>query len=297
MNCSIHRTSYIVHRRSNIVCVIILLTFSSCYSPRYIYSPPTQNIPLLNKKGNSKLGGYFTAGGGSANFAYTSIKNYNKGIDLHMAYALSDHFGIMINKYNRWEKNNGANDFNTGDSAVIKYRRGLIEFAAGYFTSLKRGRNTSFQVFAGMASGKFSLKENSANNGTRFTRFHNNNITKLFLQPAITVGQQKNFAASFSSRFNAVFYKNLKTDYSSSELNNYLLNDLSVSPVFFWEPSMNYSFAFKKLKAIRFDFQAGFAILINKRFVDYRTINFAFGLVSNPDIIKKKKKKQLESKN
>jgi hypothetical protein len=59
---------------------------------------------------------------------------------------------------------------------------------------------------------------------------------------------------------------------------------------------MNYSFAFKKLKAIRFDLQAGFAVLMNKRFVDYRTINFAFGVITNPDLLKKKNKKQRESK-
>ena len=293
MNYSIHRTSY-----TNFIYLIILLTFSSCYSPRYVYSPSTQNIPLLSKKGDSKLGGYFTAGGGSSNFAYTGLDSYNKGIDLHIAYALSDNFGIMINKYNRWEKNDGANDFNIGDSAVIKYRRGLTEIAAGYFTSLKReGKNTFFQVFAGVALGKFYLKENSAINGSHFTRFHNNNITKLFLQPAVTTGQQRNFSASFSSRFNAVFYNNSKTDYSFTELNNYLLDDLSASAVFFWEPSMNYSFAFKKLKPIRFDVQTGFAVLMNKRFVDYRTINFAFGVTTNPDLLKKKNKKQPESKN
>jgi hypothetical protein len=64
---------------------------------------------------------------------------------VHIAYALSDNIGIMINKHNRWEKNNGANDFNAGDSAVVKYNRGLTEIAAGYFTSLqKENKNTSF---------------------------------------------------------------------------------------------------------------------------------------------------------
>ncbi len=156
MNFSTHLTSYIIHRISNFVYIFILLTYSSCYSPRYVYSPSTQNIPLLSQKGDSKLGGYFTSGGGSSKFGYTTWQSYNRGLDVHIAYALSDNIGIMINKHNRWEKNNGANDFNAGDSAVVKYNRGLTEIAAGYFTSLqKENKNTFFQVFAGLAWGKF----------------------------------------------------------------------------------------------------------------------------------------------
>ena len=51
---------------------------------------------------------------------YAGSQDYNLGMDLHSGYALSDHFAIMINKYNRWERNNGANDFAIGDSAYYK---------------------------------------------------------------------------------------------------------------------------------------------------------------------------------
>ena len=271
--------------------VLMLLAFSSCYSPRYVYSPPTQNIPQINKKGDVILGGYFASGGGSSRRDYPGVHNYNLGMDLHSAYALSDHFAVMINKYNRWEKNDGANDFNPGDNAIVNYHRALTEFATGYCTSLRKDKeNSFFQVFGGVAVGKFRFNETSLNSGIPFTRFHSSNITKIFVQPGFILGQKKSFSTSFSSRFNAIFYNKIKTDYNSTELNNYFLEDLSSSPVFFWEPVMTFSFGFKKLKGIRLNIQSGFAALMNRRFIDYRTINFAFGVTTDAELCKSSRK-------
>ena len=271
----------------NFIYLPVLITISSCYSPRYVYSPSTQNIPQLNKKGDINVGGYFASGGGSSSRNYPGVHNYNLGMDVHSAYSVSDHFGVMINKYNRWEKNDGANDFNLGDDAIINYRRTLTEFAAGYFTPLKNDReNNFFQVFAGTALGNFRLNETSLSNGIPFKRFHKSNITKMFIQPGFIFGQKKNFSTSFSSRFNAVFYNKIKTDYNSTELHNYLLDDLSSSSVFFWEPAINFALGFKKIKGIRLSAQSGFAVLMNRRFIDYRTINFAIGVIANKDLFK-----------
>ncbi|MEO6328087.1 MAG: hypothetical protein ABIO55_04110 [Ginsengibacter sp.] len=271
------------------VSLFILPVFFSCYSPRYVYSPSTQHIPLVKKRGDFNVGGYFATGGGSSNIAHVGSQNYNAGMDLNSAYALSDHFAIMINKYNRWEKNNGANDFNIGDSSIIKYKRGLTELATGYFTVLRNhSKKSFFQLFAGVAFGKFQINDNSVNNGFHFSKFHNANIAKIFLQPAIIIGPQENFTASFSSRITEVFYNKINTNYSATELDNYLLTGLSSSPVFFWEPAMNYSYAFKKPKGVRVNLQSGFTVLLNKRFIDYRTINLALGITVNNDLFKKK---------
>jgi hypothetical protein len=274
-----------------IIIVFIVIEVSSCYSPRYVYSSPTQNIPQLSKKGDVNVAGYFAGGGGSSRRRYFGSTTYNVGVDMHVAYALSDHFGIMLNKFNRWEKNNNANDFTPGDSSVLNYYRGLTELGAGYFTSSKRDSgNYFFQVYGGVALGKFSIHETSLNNGIPFTRFHNSSITKLFVQPAFVFGQRKNFTTAFSFRFNAIFYKKIKTDYNSTELDKYLLNDLSSSPVFFFEPATTFSFGFKKIKGIKLNFQSGFTVLMNRRFVDYRTVNFALGIMANKELFKNKAK-------
>lgn len=259
--------------------VLIVLFFSSCYSPRYVYSPATQNIPLLCKKNDIKVGGYIATGLNSNDLAlYNNASNF--GIDLHGAYAFTNHFAGMINYYNRWERNGGDNDVVAGDSITVKYKRNLVEFGGGYFSALEN-ENSSFQLFAGMAFGKFQINESNAQNRISASRFHNSNITKVFIQPAIISGVHKRFTASFSLRFTMVYYNHISTDYSSSELKTYFLTDLSSSPVFFWEPAMDYVFGFKRFPGVKLDMQTGFSVLINRRFVDYRTINLSLGVTSD----------------
>ena len=259
--------------------IIILIVLSSCYSPRYVYSPVTQNIPMLNKKNDVQIAGYIS--GGTSGTVSNSTKNaYNLGIDLHFAYSFSDHFAAMINQYNRWEKNSSNNDVFVGDSIIIKYKRSLTEIGGGYYSTFNN-QNTCFQFFTGVAVGKFSITEGNAQNRSSAGRFHSSNITKFFIQPVIISGMAKNFTTAFSSRFSMIYYNNVSTDYSAAELNNYFLSDLSQSPVFFWEPSMSYVFGFKRIRGVKLEAQLGMSVLKNRRFVDYRTLNMALGLTSD----------------
>ena len=257
----------------------IILILTSCYSPRYVYSPVTQNIPLINKKNDVKVAGYL-AGGGSGTNNLSSPGAYNLGLDLHTAYAVTDHFAVMLNQYNRWERNGRNNDVFAGDSILILYKRSLTEMGVGYYKSMN-DHNSCFQLFGGFATGKFMINESSARNRTANGRFHTSHVNKIFIQPSIISGMTKNFTAAFSSRFSMVYYDKINTDYSDAELKQYFLTDLSASPVFFWEPTMSYMFGFKKLKGIKVETQLGIAILMNRRFVDYRTLNLAIGVISD----------------
>ena len=259
--------------------VFITLVFVSCYSPRYVYSPVTQDIPLLSNKGDAKLGGYIAGGLGSNDLK--QFKNgSNFGLDFHAAYAFTNHFAGALNYYTRWERNGADNDVQVGDSILIKYKRNLFELGTGYFSTFNHS-NTSFQVFGGVAFGKFTINESNPPNRVPYARFHSSDITKISIQPAIIAGIHKNFTAAFSSRFSMVYYNHIKTDYSETELKDYFLSDLSRSPVFFWEPAMDYVFGFKKIAGVKLELQAGISVLMNRRFVDYRTINFGLGITSN----------------
>ena len=44
---------------------------------------------------------------------------------------------------------------------------------------------------------------------------------------------------------------------------------------------MDYSIGSKKIKGIRIEMQLGLAVLLNKRFVDYRTLNIGIGITSD----------------
>ena len=259
--------------------IIIVIFFSSCYSPRYVYSPVTQNIPMVSKKKDVQAGA-FIAGGLSGYKNKGSKGAYNLGMDLHLAYAFTNHFAAMINQSNRWEQNGSNNDVFAGDSIVIKYKRSLTEAGGGYYSSFNND-NTCFQFFAGVALGTFNINESNARNRTTLGRFHHSSIEKIFIQPAIISGMTRNFTTAFSSRFSIVYFDKVTTDYSATELHDYFLSDLSGSPVFFWEPSMTYVFGFKHLHGVKFEGQLGFSVLMNRRFVDYRTMNIAFGVTSD----------------
>ncbi len=264
---------------------LLLFAFSfslySCYTPRYVYSPAAHNTPVLVKKGDSKL---------AANYSFTFGDNNAKnnvsatakarGVDAEAAYAFTNHWAGMVNYFYRQERNAGDFDNNLLDSTVINYKRNLTEIAAGYFHALDENKNVFFQVFAGAGFGKSSFTDNGRDQNQLYrNRYHQMNIAKLFIQPAIMVGNQHGFMAMFSSRHSIIYFKNIKTDYTATELDNYKLDSLSYSPRVFWEPATIYNFGFKELPGVKLEFQIGFSFLMGRRFVDYRSSNISAGLL------------------
>jgi hypothetical protein len=256
------------------------ITLFSCYTPRYVYSPSAHNVPVLTKKGDSKLAFNY-----SVNPADNTVKNSvpikakARGYDVQAAYAFTNHWALQVNYFSRTERNAGDFDANIRDSVVINYKRNLTEFGAGYFHLLNNQRSL-FQVFAGVGLGKFSFTDDGKDqNRLLRTRYHAINVTRLFIQPALTVRSKRNFAASFSSRHSFIFFRNIQTNYTATELDNYKLDSLSYSPRVFWEPSVVNTFGFKKLPGLQFEFQFGLAFLVSRRFVDARAFNFSGGLL------------------
>lgn len=247
-----------------------LLILNSCYSPRYVYSPAAHNVPVLEKKGDSKL---------AANYS-TNLAEDAVGFDIQGAYAFTKHWAAQVNYFYRKEYRTGYDRSSSNDLSSVDYRRNLTEIAIGYYRQLKKTQPVFFQVFAGTGFGKFGFTDAGADfNGVLRNRFHNTDITKLFIQPALQVKSRGSFIASFSSRYSLIYFKNIKTDYTATELENYKLDSLSYSPSLFWEPAMVFAFGHKKLPGINFEFQNGYSFLMSRRFVDYRSFNFSMGLL------------------
>lgn len=267
-----------------------LMSASSCYTPRYVYSPAAQNVPLLAEKGDSKLGIlYSTSLAGTKNIDGQTFSGYTNGIDVHGAYAISNKYAVQFNHFSRREKNGG--DFSSyNDSSVLRYKRNLTEIGAGYYTKLGEHKKLLFQVFAGIGLGKFSFTDNGLDAaGAATHNFHQAAITKLYFQPALMYHNNKRTAVSVSSRFSIIRYHSIKTDYTASQLDGYQLAGLGRSPVVFWEPSFIHALGFKKLPFFRLEYQLGFSILMNRRFVDARSFNFSAGLQADVRNLLKKK--------
>jgi hypothetical protein len=99
-----------------------------------VYSPPTQNIPLLEKKNDVELSAFY---GGSINF-FKEKGNYNRGFDIQSAWAITNHFAVMINENARWEKNGGNDSFFPADSSLLSYKRNFTEFGLGYLLHMEK---------------------------------------------------------------------------------------------------------------------------------------------------------------
>ncbi len=273
-------------------CLLLTIVFAtSCYTPRYVYSPSAHNVPVLLKKNDSKIAANYSANAGTARLNISDARS--RGMDLQGAYAITNHFALQVSHYRRTELNNGNFDSNLQDSSVIRYHRQLTEFGAGYFKAFDDNKQAVFQVFIGAGFGKFRFTDDGkyqANN--YYSHFHEAAVTKLYIQPALTVRNKRNFAASLSSRFSLINFHHIKTSYNSFEQDNYKLDSVGYSPHIFWEPAIIYTFGFKKVPGLMLEFQGGLALLQSRRFVDYRSLNFSAGLALDlPKLLKKRSAK------
>jgi len=254
---------------------------ASCYTPRYVYSPSAHNVPVFTKKGDSKLAANYSANivGRVSGDSGKAVMPRSRGYDLQAAYAFTNHWAMQVNYFHRNERNTG-DDLSIKDSVVIRYKRSLTEAGIGYFHILDRNKRGIFQVFAGVGLGKSSFIDNGKQGSNPIrSRYHEMNVTKLFIQPAFMITNKGYFAAAISSRVSVIYFSKIKTDYNATELSTYQLDSLNYSPRVFWEPAVINSFGFKKLPGLKLEFQFGFSFLASKRFVDSRAFNFSGGLL------------------
>ena len=252
-----------------LVLICIIFTAASCNSPRYIYSPSAHNVPVLTKKGDSKIGAvYSTNAVGQETKDGVKVDNRSRGYDLHGAVAITNNFAIQASHAYRWEKTEGG-----PDSITIKYQRNLTEIGLGYYLPVNDKKNTFFQVFAGAGLGRFSFTDVDKIAGN----YHQANITKIYLQPAILFKSKGSFTTSVAVRFSGISYSKIKTSYNASQLNDYHLGDLTGRMKWFFEPATVSNFGFKGIPGLRFEVQAGLSFLMAREYRDYRKFNFSIG--------------------
>jgi hypothetical protein len=264
------------------------LLLISCYSPRYVYSPVSTNVPLLSKKGDSKLAGYYAVNPGEKNETTSAGKlNSGYGLDLQAAYAVTNHFALQGSYAKRWEKNYSDFNINSTDSSLVIYERNSTEFGLGYYTFIDKRKASFFQLFAGAGFGRSSFTDKYFNGS--LARYFAMDVTRLYIQPAIVIRYGEVFASSLSSRVGMIMFRNISSDYSAEELDKYQLNNLDKDTKIFWEPAFVNAFGLKKLPGLKLEIQLTMAFLMTQKFVDYRTYNLSAGLVLDiPKFFKKK---------
>ena len=171
------------------------------------------------------------------------------GLDAHVAYAATNHIGVMVN----------GNWYNAkSDDGKSYNKHHLIEVGGGYFCNIKqRGR---FDIYGGYGMGQAKSKSYASEPYWSFDYAADTNFKRFFIQPSVgLVSSIVDF--SFSNRFCLV--NNVGT--STMDGQKY---DVSHTNLFV-EPVITAKVGYKYIKIV---WQLGGSILAKKRntFVPYQ---------------------------
>lgn len=271
----------------SIITVFTLLVLASCNTPRFAYSPNAHNVPVLAEKNDSRLAFNYSTNADTRESSDKYSRNKANGFDIQGAYAITPSVAVQGSFFSRNERTSSKFD-DYFDSSVIKYKRNLFEFGAGYFTPIDKKGKVHFQAFGGIGFGKVDITDNGRDNSQLlYSRFYNANLTKFYIEPAITFKSTEVFAASLSTRFSVIKFGNVKTNYTQAEKEGFHLDSISRNAVVFFEPAFVNSYGFNKLPGLRLEYQIGLSLLMSRTIVDNRTFNFSVGLVFDiPKLIK-----------
>lgn len=264
---------------------IVIITLSSCTSPRYIYSASPTNNPYFKEKGESKIAAYYSSGNHNQ-----LTKGYAAGFDLHGAYAIGKSWALTAGYFNRRERDVYGSSYNLYDSSVVQYKRSLFDLGGGYFKPLNLKKTIIANIYAGFASGNFSFEDNGLdNNNSPYSRYHKNAITKWFFQPSINF-IPGNVRFSFAAKFSNVHYGKSQTSYTLDELQYFGLDKIANKSIIFFEPSFDLQFGIPKYPWVKIDFVfSSTSNYLGSPNLNVRDINGSIGLCFDFSKLKKNK--------
>lgn len=287
-SCTLEIQNAIMTKNKLLLVIITTTTLYSCSTYRYVYSASPANNPYFTKKSESKLTGYYSS---SNNNQLT--KEFARGVDLQAAYAIGNHWALTTGYFNRREKDvyNYSSYNSPFDSAIVKYKRNLFDIGGGYFISLNSKKTVTFNLYGGMAFGKFSFIDNGQSNATDYSRFHDSRITKWYFQPSVNFMPGNYFRFSLIVKTSFVHYGNIQTSYTPEEQKYFSLDKIANKTLSFGEPELNIQFGLPKYPWVKLDAVvsgASHSFSAESR-LDVRSSNASIGL--NFDLSKIGKKK------
>lgn len=132
--------------------LLLICLISSC-APAYI--PNVVNAPLLSNKGEFQ---------GSLNYGIS-------GFDPQVSYAVTDHFGLMMN---------GSFENETSDSSDYYHKHNFVELGAGYFEKINRFH---YEFYGGAGFGNMQSQYDDVDG--LFYNYANVNMKRIFIQQSI----------------------------------------------------------------------------------------------------------------
>lgn len=257
-----------------LICLMAFLV--SCGSTRYMYSASPPNNPYFKTKGESKLSAFY-----SNNRDAPASNIEAGGIDLQGAYAFSNHWAITADYMYRSETDN-FQDQNI-PAYDVKYHRNIFTAGIGYFVPVDSMKKLMFNVYTGIGSGRFSIKDE----GEQFA----NSIFKWHIQSSLNYIPFDNVNIGLILKTSFVNYNHVNTNYSPYKQSLYSLDVLHNRTLVFFEPALDCQIGMKAYPWIKLYFEVGSANLLGSARdlnFDIRKNNYSLGL--NFDFTKLKNK-------
>jgi len=262
--------------------VIVGIASFSCRTPRYVYAPAPPNNPFFQKKGDSKLAGYYSGNEGNSNIAaVVSTGRKSNGFDMQAAYAITNHWAVTAAVFSRKEEDVFPNkQSNIFDSSVVNYKRSIIEFGGGYFVPLNHQKTITFNLYGGMGLGRFIIDDAGKDaNGSLYARNHKSGIIKWYIQPGLNFMLSEYFKFSLLlGRLSFVHYANIKTNYTDDELKYFYLDKISNQTLAFLEPGTSIQIGIPQLPWLKIDGSVTLTSALPDNYPNVRWLNGSIGL-------------------
>lgn len=220
--------------------IVALSGLNSC---KTVYEPNAINTPLMNNHGEFR--------------AYVDPSN------VQLAYAVTDHIGIMANGFRVTAQT---------DNNSINGRGGMVEFGLGYF---RPANGFIFETYAGGGMGKVRFSENRQENNTTVTRNFSADGMRFFIQPSFGYSGRF-FEAALTPRFCMGKYSNVQTNYTQQEQVDGKFYNVNQPLWAFLEPALTVRGGYKWIKL---QAQFGFSQKLNSQQLSYKSSFVNVGLV------------------
>lgn len=232
---------------------VATLLLGACRAPRHIYSPALPDQAFLEEKGDSKLAAYY-AGGVTGSGSSRSVN----GFDLQGAYAVTNHWAVLLGHSNRSERDfyskaTGYDDFYFLETDV-RYKRRMTDIGLGYFGAVGRRSFVYMGINGGLGFGNMTMREQGQDLDTlNFSRSYKSNLNRLFFTPYVNINATDFFKIALSGRFSFVRFREEENDYTQPEIDYLQLGSLSNNTQAYFEPALQLQFIIRSAPFIRLE--------------------------------------------
>ncbi|MCJ8165128.1 hypothetical protein MKJ04_09760 [Pontibacter sp. E15-1] len=194
----------------------LVVFMSGCVSA---YMPNVPNVPMFTQKGELSAGGHITPKG---------------NITFNTAYAVSDHFGVLVN-----------GSMLNSERRKRDFRHNLLEAGGGYFTTFGQNNNRILEVYGGFGGGSSDRtdKEEDEKGNMTFQR-REVSFNKYFVQVNFSSKRKKSLHF-FGKDFPLNYGTALRASYV--DMSKHLLNgvvkdeedNIFLEPIFYTRLTLN----------------------------------------------------------